>query len=97
MAVAWGVTLGVSVDVGVTVEVRVGVLVGRAATVWVKPAAKVATAWVWICSGLSVGVASFCREHELINALTRRIVLKTYCLKLFLVAIFSFGLLYLKG
>jgi hypothetical protein len=59
----------VNVGVGVIVGVALGVLVGSAMTVWVKPAAKVATAWVWIISGLRVGGASIEVEHELIKKL----------------------------
>jgi hypothetical protein len=36
----------------------VGIFVGMASAVDVRSAAKMATAWVWICSTLDVGVGS---------------------------------------
>jgi len=67
------VTAGVLVAVGVDVAVSVGVSVGMANAVAVSPAEKVATASVWICATVKVGVNSSAPDPQ---ATSRRLAVK---------------------
>jgi hypothetical protein len=58
-------TSGVVDGVGVNVSVGTGVSVGMARAVWVRSAAKVPTACVWMDSTLKVGIASISLDPQL--------------------------------